>query len=490
MSMVARRPKRIGMSLHARDRAAALQFITRSWTPADFAGIVSRDRWVDAPHLDLINEALMRIARGDLLRLMVNLPPRHGKSELISRYFPAWYLGTFPDRRVILCSYEADFAAQWGRRARDVLEEFGLLFRDRVRVDQTSSAADRWDFKGHQGGMITAGVRGPITGKGADVLIIDDPVKNAEEAASPTYREAAWEWYKSTAYTRLEPGGAIILIQTRWHEEDLSGKLLEEMHQEGGEQWEIINLPALAEAGDPLGRQPGEALWPVRFPQEVLERKKIAVGSYFWAALYQGKPAPPGGNLFKREWFRIVDDYPRGLLAERRWDLAASSGKGDWTTGLQLGIQDGIAYVIDVRRDRLSPAGGEALVRQTAIMDLQQGLGMRIRMEQEPGASGKYTIDHFRKRVLMGFDFAGHPSTGSKVERARPVRAAAEAGNVLLLRGPWNRVFLDEVAAFPNGAHDDIVDTLSGAFYDLTLGEEGTIEGTIVYDSDYRISPI
>jgi len=490
MSMVARRPKRIGMSLHARDRAAALQFITRSWTPADFAGIVSRDRWVDAPHLDLINEALMRIARGDLLRLMVNLPPRHGKSELISRYFPAWYLGTFPDRRVILCSYEADFAAQWGRRARDVLEEFGLLFRDRVRVDQTSSAADRWDLKGHQGGMITAGVRGPITGKGADVLIIDDPVKNAEEAASPTYREAAWEWYKSTAYTRLEPGGAIILIQTRWHEEDLSGKLLEEMHQEGGEQWEIINLPALAEAGDPLGRQPGEALWPVRFPQEVLERKKIAVGSYFWAALYQGKPAPPGGNLFKREWFRIVDDYPRGLLAERRWDLAASSGKGDWTTGLQLGIQDGIAYVIDVRRDRLSPAGGEALVRQTAIMDLQQGLGMRIRMEQEPGASGKYTIDHFRKRVLMGFDFAGHPSTGSKVERARPVRAAAEAGNVLLLRGPWNRVFLDEVAAFPNGAHDDIVDTLSGAFYDLTLGEEGTIEGTIVYDSDYRISPI
>jgi predicted phage terminase large subunit-like protein len=490
MSMVARRPKRIGMSLHARDRAAALQFITRSWTPADFAGIVSRDRWVDAPHLDLINEALMRIARGDLLRLMVNLPPRHGKSELISRYFPAWYLGTFPDRRVILCSYEADFAAQWGRRARDVLEEFGLLFRDRVRVDQTSSAADRWDLKGHQGGMITAGVRGPITGKGADVLIIDDPVKNAEEAASPTYREAAWEWYKSTAYTRLEPGGAIILIQTRWHEEDLSGKLLEEMHQEGGEQWEIINLPALAEAGDPLGRQPGEALWPVRFPQEVLERKKIAVGSYFWAALYQGKPAPPGGNLFKREWFRIVDDYPRGLLAERRWDLAASSGKGDWTTGLQLGIQDGIAYVIDVRRDRLSPAGGEALVRQTAILDLQRGLGMRIRMEQEPGASGKYTIDHFRKKVLMGFDFAGHPSTGSKVERARPVRAAAEAGNVLLLRGSWNRVFLDEVAAFPNGAHDDIVDTLSGAFYDLTLGQEGPMEGVIVYDSDYQISPI
>jgi len=477
------------MTVAMKDRDVALEFITRSWTPADFAGIASGGRWVDAPHLDLINEALMGISRGEITRLMVVLPPRHGKSMLVSQYFPAWYLGTFPDRRIILTSYEADFAAQWGRRARDVLEKFGSLFRERVRVDDTSSAADRWDLKGRPGGMATAGTGGPITGKGADVLIIDDPVKNAEEAASPTYREKAWEWYESTAYTRLEPRGAIILIMTRWHEEDLAGRLLQKMQQEG-EKWTVINLPALAEAGDPLGRAPGEALWPGRFPKEALEAKRTAIGPYFWASLYQGRPAPLEGNLFKRGWFRLVDDYPRGLRAVRRWDLAASEGKGDWTSGLDLGVKDGIFYVLDLQHVQESPARVEALVRQTAILDLQKGLGTQVRMEQEPGSSGKNTVDHYARHVLLGFDFKGVRSTGAKLERARPVSAAAEAGNIRLLRGPWNGAFLDEVMTFPHGAHDDIVDALSGAFYDLTLGEEGLIEGTIVYDSEYEISPV
>ena len=178
---------------------------------------------------------------------MVTLPPRHGKSQLISQYFPAWYLGTFPDRRTILTSYEAGFAAGWGRRARDVLEEFGPeVFEVSVRED--SSAADRWDINGHVGGMITAGVGGAITGRGADLLIIDDPVKNSEDAASKTMRDKAWEWYQSTAYTRLEPGGAIILVMTRWNEDDLAGRILKES-QTGGEKWEVMNLPAIAEEG-------------------------------------------------------------------------------------------------------------------------------------------------------------------------------------------------------------------------------------------------
>ena len=434
-------------------------------SPAGFASVASGGRWDLVPHLDLINDKLIQITEGNLTRLMVFLPPRHGKSEFISKYFPAWYLGTHPDKRVILTSYEADFAAQWGRRARDLLEEYGSLFGVSIRSD--SSAANRWDIKGHTGGMLTAGVRGPITGKGAEIIIIDDPVKNAEEAASTTYRDRAWEWFKSTLYTRLEPGGAIILLQTRWHESDLAGRILEEMTQDGGEQWDILNLPAIAEPGDQLGRAPGDVLWPDRFPAQEIDRIRSTIGSYWFAALYQQRPAPAEGGLFKRHWFEIVDVPPRQLQKVRRWDLAASAGRGDYTTGLQLGMAAGVFYVLDIRHVQENPAGVESLVRQTAVTD---GVEVAIRMEQEPGSSGINTIDHYARYILRGFTFKGVRSTGSKIERARPVSAAAEAGNVKLIRAPWNTLFLDEVTTFPNGAHDDIVDTLSGAFSDLTLG--------------------
>src|SRR5690348_3861723 len=233
-------------------------------TPAGLAWVASDGRWQYAPHLRLLSDALWRVAAGHIRRLMVFMPPRHGKSELVSHYFPAWYLGTRPNRRVILTSYEADFAATWGRKVRDVLAEFGpTLYGVRVRDD--SSAANRWDLAEHTGGMVTAGVGGPITGRGADVLIIDDPVKNADDALSATMRERVWEWWRSTAYTRLEPSGAAVLVMTRWHEDDLAGRLLGEMEQ-GGEHWEVLRLPAIAEEeDDALGRHPGEALWPQRF---------------------------------------------------------------------------------------------------------------------------------------------------------------------------------------------------------------------------------
>jgi predicted phage terminase large subunit-like protein len=432
---------------------------------------VSGGRWIEPPHLTLINNLLLRIARGSLSRLLVSLPPRHGKSEMISKYFPAWYLGTFPDRRVILTSYEADFAAQWGRRARDLLEEYGKVFPDPITVSSDSSAANRWDITGRAGGMTTAGVGGPITGKGGHLIVIDDPVKNAEQASSPTYREKAWEWYQSTLYTRLEPGGALILMMTRWNQGDLAGKIIEEMNN-GGERWETVNLPAIAEPGDMLHRAPGTPLWPDRFSLADLDRIRRTVGSYHWAALYQQRPTPQEGGMFKRQWFEIVDDYPRHCRAVRRWDLAASVQKGDWTSGLKLGILDGVCYVIDLQHVRENPAGVEALVRQTAAGD---GIATMIRMEQEPGSSGVNTIDNYARRVLVGYNFKGVPSTGPKEVRAQPVSAAAEAGNVKLVRGPWNGVFLDEVSMFPNGDHDDIVDVLSGAFTDLTLQQSGHI---------------
>lgn len=233
------------------------------------------------------------------------MPPRHGKSLLVSEHFPAWYLGQFPDRRVILTSYEADFAATWGRKARRILEGHGpSLFG--VTVDRSSSAGDRWDILGRRGGMGTAGVRGAITGKGADLLIVDDPVKNSEQANSFVIREAIWDWWQSTAYTRLEPGASVVLVQTRWHGDDLAGRILREM-RDGGEQWDVVNLPALSRADDLLGRRPGEALWPERYSATELARIRAAVGEYNFLALYDQDPQEDEGGVVKRSWLRYCE---------------------------------------------------------------------------------------------------------------------------------------------------------------------------------------
>ena len=230
------------------------------------------------------------------------MPPRHGKSTLISEYLPAWFLGSFPERRVILASYEADFAASWGSKTRSLFEEHGRSLY-RVAVDERSRAASRWDLAQRPGGMVTAGVGGPITGRGAHLLVIDDPIKNAEQSLSPTIREKQWEWWLSTARTRLEPGAVVVVVMTRWHEADLGGKLLQ-ASSEGGDPVREIRLPALAERGDPLEREVGEALWPERYSREYLEHTKRVVGPYWFSAMYQGRPTPDEGGIFDRRDFR------------------------------------------------------------------------------------------------------------------------------------------------------------------------------------------
>jgi hypothetical protein len=276
-------------------------------SPAGLAAVASRGKWIKARHLELLDRKLVAVAKGienrTSPRLLIDAPPRHGKSELSSKNFPGWFLGRYPDLRVILTSYETSFAREWGQKTRDLLNEQGEHFGVQIRPD--SSAADRWDIAGHTGGMRTAGVGTGITGKGAHLFLIDDPVKDAAEANSETYRKNTWDWYRSTAYTRVEPGGAIVVIQTRWHEEDLTGKILAHA-AETGEQWDVLHLPALSEGPDVdvLGRELDQPLWPERYDRKALELIRATLGSYWFSALYQGRPQPAEGGAFKRSWFK------------------------------------------------------------------------------------------------------------------------------------------------------------------------------------------
>jgi predicted phage terminase large subunit-like protein len=300
-------------------------------------------------HLAALDRAVVRTAYKPNGRLLVQMPPRHGKSEYLSKYLPSHYLGTFPDRRVILTSYEAGFAAQWGRKARTLTEEFGNdIFG--VKVASNSSAADRWDIEGREGGMQTAGAGGAITGKGADLLIVDDPFKNWEEAMSPTIRDKVWDWWQSTAYTRLEPGGSAIVLQTRWHQDDLIGRLqkAQATGHEYAEQWEIVHFPAINEDG--------EALWPERYNINRLRQIEYAEGPYKWSCLYQQKPT----LATQSEW---PESYWSNIWADRwpdRFELASiaidpSKGKdakkGDYSAIVFVGLCGGLLYVdADIER--------------------------------------------------------------------------------------------------------------------------------------------
>ena len=434
----------------------------RTVTPAHLAWTVSEGRWIPYEHLLFLNRKLVDIAAGRIKRLIVSMPPRHGKSELVSRYFPAWFLGTFPDKRIILVSYEADFAASWGRKARDLLEEHGpSLFG--VRVSGKSSAANRWDIEGHEGGMITAGVNGPITGKGADIGIIDDPVKNDQEAMSVTYQERAYEWYKSTFRTRIQRDGAIILIMTRWHENDLAGKLLA-AQEEDGEKWEVVSLPAMAEDDDPLGRELGQPLCPGLFTKDALESIKKSVGSYWWASLYQQRPSPAEGGIFKRNWWQYYRRAPDRLdEIIQSWDMTFKDTKtADFVVGQVWGRKGADKYLLDQVRDRMDfPATIQAV--RTLSAKWPQA---KVKLVEDK-ANGPAVIATLKKEIsgLIPVE-----PQGSKESRAWAVSAEVEAGNVYLPDpsiAPWVHDFVEECAAFPNGANDDQVDAMSQALMRL-----------------------
>lgn len=443
-------------------------------TPAGFAHKVSAGRWHCPPHLALLNRKLLDVAAGRCRRLLVMMPPRHGKSELVSKYFPAWFLGTYPDRRVILASYEADFAMTWGRKVRDLLQEHGRrTFGIGVRPDST--AANRWSIDGRLGGMDTAGVGGPMTGKGAHLLVIDDPVKNAEEANSTILREKCWDWYASTAYTRLEPGGSVVLIQTRWHEDDLAGRILQKAKDGTGEAFEVLNLPAFAEADDPLGRPPGAPLWPERYDTPALEGIRKTLGTYWFASLYAQRPVPAEGGCFKRSWFRYWSPDDPGFVrlhppdADTRLarlddcrrfgvvDLAFSQRReADYTVISAWAVtRRSDLVLLSLHRERLE--GPQILPQCRAMMALFDLDYIAIEAQ---GAQ----LAIVQAAQQQGIPCRALKAETDKITRSLTAQVRTEAGQVYFPRhAAWLGEFESELLSFPKGTHDDMVDVVSYA---------------------------
>lgn len=406
-------------------------------------------------YLMYLRSELEQVANGDTKRLMVMMPPRHGKTATVTVRFPVWWMERRPGLRVIVAAYNQTLANKFSRMSRKLAQMRLGLREDRRAVEEWETQTGCW--------YRAVGVGGGITGMGADLIIIDDPIKSREEAQSLTYREKVWDWYTNDLYTRLEPGGAMILVMTRWHEDDLAGRILS---SEEGENWRVVRMPALAEDGDVLGRRPGEALNPERYPAEELLKIKAVLGSWAFEALYQQRPMPAEGGMFKREWFsKFVEAVPAQVEARvRYWDKAATAGDGDYTVGVRMSWGAGVYYVEDVTRGRWSPGERDKVIKQCAETDPP---GTQIWLEQEPGSSGVDSVQALI-RLLAGYSVHADRVTGSKQVRAEPFAAQAEAGNVVLVKGYWNPLFLDELMTFPNGAHDDQVDAASGAFMRLS----------------------
>ena len=437
-------------------------------SPAAFAQLASHGRWLPAKHLSYLDQAITesieQAAQGKLEGLVVSMPPQHGKSELCSRYLPAWYLGCHPDRRVILTSYEADFAATWGRKARDLLEHWGGLFG--VKVARRSGAANRWDLEGREGGMTAAGVGGPITGKGAHLLIVDDPAKNDEEARSATFRQKQWDWWQSVATTRLRPGALIVVIQTRWHRDDLTGRILHQA-QETGHPWRVVKFPAQAEEHDVLGREPGEALWPEVFSKARLETVRQSHTNYYWQALYQQQPQAEGSAEWPDSFFGPdiwFNEWPDAWVC-KAVALDPSKGTeskfGDYSAFVMLMVTiDGTIYV-----DADLAVRNTSVITETAV-EIQHRFqadwfGVEANQFQHLLANDLQRRGNERYVPMPLFTINNQVNKLVRIRRLTPYLSQGR----IRFKGDSKsaRLLVEQMRDFPNGDHDDGPDALEMA---------------------------
>lgn len=413
---------------------------------------------------------LARVARGLCKRLMIFAPPRHGKSMLTSQFFPPWYMGRNPDHHIIATTYAQDLANDFGRNVRNIVSSdfYGTVFPT-VSIATDSQAQNRFHVN-LGGAYFGVGVGGAITGRGAHLLLIDDPVKGREEAESETIRRRTHEWYASVARTRLMPGGAIVIIQTRWHEDDLAGWILREQSHEG---WTILNFPALAEPGDIMGRMEGDALWPEKYPVESLADIKKAVGSREWESLYQQRPSAREGAIFKREWWQYWRGLPpvhSGII--QSWDTAFKDGEeNDYSVCTTWMVGRTQYYLLDCWRER---------VEYPELKKAAQGLAAKWNPNAvliEDKASGQSLIQELRRNTRL--PIIPVEVDKNKINRAYPLTPQWEAGKIAIKEGaPWTQDVIDEMASFPSGAHDDIVDSVTMAVAYIAAHHSGQVIAT------------
>lgn len=402
-----------------------------------------------APHHELIAGKLEAVERGEISRLMICMPPRHGKSELASRRFPAFCLGRRADRQIIAATYNADFANDFGREVRNIVAspEYSALFDTSLAAD--SKAANRWHTNEH-GMYVAAGVGTAMTGRGANILLIDDPFKDRQEADSEITRQRVWDWYTSTAYTRLMPGGAIIVINTRWHDDDLSGRLLAEQ-ENGGDKWDVLSLPAI---------ENNTALWPAWYPLDRLEQIKSVLPSRDWNALYQQNPIPDDGDYFKSAWFAIYDELPANLRYYGASDYAVTDGDGDYTEHGIIGVDgNNNIYVVDWWRGQTT---SDVWIEKKCDLIIKHsphcwfGEAGPIRRAIEPFLMRRMQAREAYCRVEWLASISDKPT------RARPIQAMASMGKVFLPKNAaWKAELLSQLLRFPAAKYDDGVDVMS-----------------------------
>ena len=408
------------------------------------------------------------IIPGPLDRVMINMPPGSAKSRYTTELTPPYALQRHPRWNIIGASHTGELAETFSGRVQNYIRDNDHV----LDYGLANEAVGRWrTTKGGQ--YLAAGVGGALPGYRADLVIIDDPIKGREAADSAERREKAWKWFWGDLRHRLKPGGRIILMHTRWHEDDLAGRLLAAQP----DRWQLFNLAAVAESGeyDPLGREPGEFLWsdpddPYNFGNMLRDTKteleKVGA-TREWYSQFMGKPRPAEGSLFKVGKIEIIEpeDIPPNTTWVRAWDIAATAASGtndpDYTVGVKLGRTSKDEFIIGhVVALRGGPDTVEQAIVGTAKLD---GRNVKVGIPQDPGQAGKGQVLYFTRK-LVGYPVASSPETGDKATRAGPPASQCNVGNMKMVRGEWNAQMRDELAAFPAGKHDDHVDALSRGF--------------------------
>lgn len=488
-------------------------------TPGDMALELDPDNTVQTTALDVIDAALTRVYRGEIKRLIISLPPQEGKSQRVSRRLPLWWLNRNPDARIVVASYERGVARRWGRTIKNDIAQHGDVLGLRVRDD--TSAAHEWQLDGHEGGVYCVGIGGALTGRPADVMIIDDPHKGRKDADSAVQRETVWDWWTETARTRFGANTPVIVIMTRWHEDDLAGRLIE--NDKGA--WTVVNIPAQAnhrpeEGGaDPIGREPGDYLESTRgrhltrpigkcelHPVGITKPDgtvteccdwddiKHDVGGRGWEALYQGNPTPSTGAIFKKAHLRdAFYDDPMWTVRDdgsywaigfdeiiASWDMAFKDTEGsDYVAGQIWGRRGIHIYLLDQVYDRMDFVATCHAVRELAVKWPQASLKL-----VEDKANGPAVIAQLRRKVP---GMVPVEPDGSKVARAAAVSPFVEAGEVHLPAPelcPWVGALLAELTQFPQSPNDDRTDAFTQAGYRLLLNPLISEEPIVEDDDD------